>query len=216
MYTLSNVRITQNGVVYLVPCELLPYLSEIKALVATTSVTNAFLEVANNHNIVLFKKEPLKTVRQQPPAAPIKLRLAQPVDYFILTTVAGQFDVIEPSGYTLYTDDAKFISTFNVKSESMTYATMNEKTALVTLFKGAFPKPAICTSIDNSNLRDCTGLIVENRDKLLVFIPCVYSKLRYLYTPFSDNCSVFFKQIGCTLDQNSSSLLYKYTGSATL
>ena len=216
MYTLSNVRITQNGIVYLVPCELLPYLTEINALVASNTVANVFLQVAANHNVVLFKKEPLKTVRQQPPAAPIKLRLNQPVDYFILTTEGQGYDIIEPSGYTLFATDSKFISTFNVKSTFMTYATMNEKSALATLFKGTFPKAAICTSIDDSNIRDCTGLIVETRLNYLVFVPCINSKLRYLYTPFLDNSNVFFKQIGCTLDQNSSSLLFKYTGSATL
>lgn len=216
MYTLSNVRITQNGIVYLVPCELLPYVTEINALVATTTVTNAFLEVAANHNIVLFKKEPIKTVRQQPPAKPIALRLNQPVDYFIITTFASRLDIVEPTDYTLFTDDAKFVSTFNVKTESMTYATMKEKTALSTLFNGVFPKAAICTSIDNTTLRDVTGFILENRDNYLVFIPCIHSKLRYLYTPFPDNTNVFFKQISCSLDQNSVSLLYKYTGSSTL
>jgi hypothetical protein len=216
MYTLSNVRITQNGIVYLVPCELLPYLTEINSLLENNTVANVFLQVAENHNIVLFKKEPLKTVRHQPPAEPIKQRVNQPVDNFILTTFGSDVDLIDVTNYIPFTDDAKYISTFNVKTTFMTYATMKEKTALFILFRGTFPKPAICTAIDNTTLRDFTGIIYENTDKHLVFVPYIYSKLRYLYTPFPNNTNVYFKEIGCTLDQLSSILLYKYTGVASL
>lgn len=216
MYTLSNVRIIQNNIVYLVPCELLPYLTEIKALLETNPVDNVFLQVAENHNIVLFKKEPLKTVRNQPPAKPIELRVNQPVDFFILTRFGSGLNLIDIPNYIPFTDNAKYISTFNVDNRVMTYAKMEKKSFLSTLFKGAFPKAAICTSIDDTTLRDFTGIIYENESQHLVFVPYIYSKMRYLYTPFADNTNVYFKQIGCTLDQLTSSLLYKYTGVATL
>lgn len=216
MYTLSNVRITQNGIVYLVPCELLPYLTEIYALIENNTVANVFLEVAENHNIVLFKKEPLKTVRRQPPANPIAVRANQPVDYFILTTFGSNLDLIDVTNYIPFTDDAKYISTFNVNEIKMKYTRMEKRTALYTLFRGVFPKAAICTSINNTTLRDFTGIIYIDRTDHFVFVPYIHPKLRYLYTPYSDYTNVYFKQIGCTLDQLSSSLLYKYTGVATL
>lgn len=217
MYTLSNVRITQNGYVYLVPCELLPYLNEIYALMKTTSVIYAFVEVAAKYNIVLVKPEPLKPSYKKPPANPIKVRTNQPVDYFILTTYATNYNLPVFTNYETFTEDARYITTFNVGQPTMTYDTMQEKAnPMSTLFKGTFPKAATCTSIDNSNVRDYTGYILKSNTGLLVFLPVIHTNLRYLYTSPEENKGVFFKQIGCTLDQNSVSVLYKYTGSTDL
>jgi hypothetical protein len=217
MYTLSNVRITQNGYVFLVPCELLPYLNEIYELMKTTSVIYAFVEVANKYNIVLVKPEPTKPSYKKPPANPIRVRTNQPVDYFILTTVATNYDYPTLSNYEAFTDDARYITTFNVGQTSMTYATMQDKAyPMSLLFKGTFPKPAICTSIDDSNVRDFVGYILQSRTGLLIFLPMIHTNLRYLYTSPLENKGVFFKQIGCSLEQNSIDVLYKYTGSTAL
>jgi len=223
MYALSRTRITQNGIVYLVPCLLLPYLDEIKTMLTTNSVNTIFLEVATRHNIELLitamtPKRVCRTVRQQPPAAPFPVYTAQPVDFFILTSYATNYDTgaILPN-YRKYTQYARFISTFNVKTESMTYAEMKSITPpLSSLFKGVFPKTAICTSIDDSNIRDFVGIILENYDNKLVFLPCIHDNLLYLFTPLGVKINVFFKSIGCGLDINSSNVLYKYTGSTDL
>jgi len=230
MYTLSNVRITQNNTIYLVPCEILPYLNEIYELITTTSVVNAFIAVADKYGIVLIKPEPLKRVITQPPAAPIKARTTQAVDSFILTTVASGFGSIQPYEVNNYEQgsreigDFRFFTTFtlaNMTTEfvpTTTFANMKSKAGpMSTLFKGTFPKAVICSSIDDSNIRDCVGLILENRDDFLMFLPMIHVKLLYLYTPNTlPNTGVFFRRIGCSLDQNSQEVLYKYTGSTDL
>lgn len=222
MYTLSNVRITQNNVIYLVPCELLPYLNEIYELITTTSVVNAFITVADRHGVVLIKPDPIKRAYKQPPAEPIKIRTTQPVDSFILTELAtgyGSLPVV--TNYTAVASAFRFLTTFNLKSSTTTFENMQNKAGpMSTLFKGTFPKAVICTSINDSNIRDCVGYIYENTDKLLMFLPMIHTKLEYLYTPNSPethpNAEVFFRRIGCSLDQNSQEVLYKYTGSTDL
>lgn len=218
MYTLSNVRITQNGYVYLVPCELLPYLNEIYELMKTKSIIYAFVEVAAKYNIVLVKPEPTKPSYKKPPANPIQVRTNQPVDYFILTAVATNYVSPTISNYVVLDDDARYITTFNVGQPVMTYETMQSKAySMSLLFKGTFPKVAICTSIDDSNVRDYVGYILKSiRDGYLIFLPIIHVGLRYLYTSPKENKGVFFKQIGCTLEQNSVNVLYKYTGSTDL
>lgn len=222
MYSLnSNVQITQNGTVFLIPCLLLPYINEIKMLVSEMPVVDAFLQVAKTHDITLFEKKPLKTVRQQPPARPITLRLNQPVDFFKLAGDAYEVLDINTNipNYTTYDHDAKYITTFNMKQDTMTYEDMVAKSKpLSTLFKTDFVYlPAICVSIDDSNIRDCVGLIVKSRrTNYLVFVPYIHVKLNYLYTPDTMDRAVFFKRIGCSLDQNSSEINYKYTGSTDL
>jgi hypothetical protein len=183
----------------------------------TKSIIYAFVEVAAKYNIVLIKPEPTKPSYKKPPANPISVRTNQPVDYFILTTVAGNFNYPTIINYDSFTDDARYITTFNVGQTSMTYETMKTKAnPMSILFKGTFPKAAICTSIDDSNVRDFVGYIIESRTGLLIFIPTIHTSLRYLYTSPVENKGVFFKQIGCSLEQNSVNVLYKYTGSTDL
>ena len=218
MYYLSNTRITQNGIIYLVPCPLLPYLDEIKLLIGTDTIYNIFLKVAAQHNIVLIQRTPLKTVRQQPPAEPIRERTTQAVDFFMLKEYASGYDTgdVIPN-YRKDTEYAKYVSTFIIKAETTTFANMQLKSApLSGLFKGIFPKSVICTAIDDSTMRDFVGIILENNEKNLVLLPCIHTKLLYLYTPPESNINVFFKNIGCGLDQNSIAVLYKYTGSTDL
>jgi hypothetical protein len=194
-------------------------MDEIKRLIGTDTIVNIFLKVANQNNIVLFKKEPLKTVRQQPPAAPIKKLLNKPVDFFILTSKASNYIAKIPvvNKYKHFSASTFYISTFNIGESIITYNTMIDKSiSISTLFKGVFPKFAICTAIDNSNLRDFVGIILESNDDYLLFAPFIHDNLRYLFTPFSANTNVFFKNIGCGLDQNSSEVLYKYSGSTDL
>lgn len=219
MYTLSNTRITQNGTIFLVPCELLPYLDEIYVLIKTTSVVNAFIYVADRHGVVLIKPEPLKTVRTQPPAAPFKVRSNQPVDYFMLTDIATGYDSIVLTNYGTDTDNARYVTTFNLEQDTTTYENMYNKSGpMANLLKNTFPKAVICTSIDDSNIRDCVGYIIQSRvAKLLIFLPMIHIKLEYLYTPNQKtNAGVFFRKIGCSIDQNSQDVLYKYTGSTDL
>lgn len=222
MYTLSNIRIVQNGIIFPVPCPLVPYLTDIKALLYDKSVQQAFIEVAAKYNIILFAPEPLKRRIQQFSAAPILESTAQPVDSFILSY---SWDTYWPSydttSYRAYRDNARYLTTFNSESSTMTYELLLKKSpSLAYLFKGTFPKAAICVPI-TENAPIHTGYIMYadryNTKAPFVFIPIIHNKLLPFYSPITvSNTSVYFKNIGCSLEQNSREVLYKYTKSTDL
>ena len=222
MYTLSNIRIVQNGVIFPVPCPLVPYLTEIKALLYDKSVQQAFIEVAAKYNIVLFASEPIKRRIQQFPALPIPVSTSQAVDSFIL---GGPWSVYWPAydttTYRAYRNDARYLTTVNVESATMNYELLKQKSGpLAYLFKGTFPKSAICVPI-TENVPVHTGLIMYsdrfNTNSSFVFIPLIHIKLIPFYSPITmANTSVYFQNIGCSLEQNSREVLYKYTKSTDL
>ena len=222
MYTLSNIRIVQNGVIFPVPCPLVPYLTEIKALLYDKTVQQAFIEVAAKYKIVLFATEPVKRRIQQYPALPIRATTAQPVDSFILTNRWSYYlPPFDPTTYRIYRDDARYLTTFNSESLTMNYKLLVDKSGpLSYLFKGTFPKAAICVPI-TEKVPIHTGLIMYSdqysTDSSFVFIPLIHNKLIPFYSPITEpNTSVYFQNIGCSLEQNSRTVLYKYTKSTDL
>ena len=222
MYTLSNIRIVQNGIIFPVPCPLVPYLADIKVLLYDKTVQQAFIEVAAKYNIVLFAPEPIKRRIQQFPALPIPVSTAQPVDSFILSNSWSEYwPTYDTNTYRAYRDDSRYVTTFNVGSSTMNLELLKEKSSsLAYLFKGTFPKAAICVPI-TENIPIHTGLIMYSdrfdTNSSFVFIPLIHNKLIPFYSPITvSNTSVYFQNIGCSLEQNSREVLYKYTKSTDL
>lgn len=222
MYTLSNIRIVQNGIIFPVPCPLVPYLTDIKALLYDKSVQQAFIEVAAKYNIVLFAPEPIKRRIQQFPALPIQVSTSQAVDSFILTnTWTDYWPDYDTNTYRAYRDDSRYLTTFNAESSTMNYELLKAKSGpLAYLFKGTFPKAAICVPI-TENVPIHTGFIMYsdryNTNSPFVFIPIIHIKLIPFYSRITvSNTAVYFQNIGCSLEQNSKEVLYKYTKSTDL
>jgi len=228
MYTLSNIRIVQNGIIFPVPCPLVPYLAEIKQRLYYKSVQQAFIEVAAKYKIVLFAPEPTIRRIQQYPAKPIPLSVSQPVDSFILNNLKFEYSPVYPSDYQAYKTDARYLTTFNVGFPTMTLAQLEAKSpSLFYLFKGTFPKSAICVPI-TENAPIHVGYIMYSKRLIantsigdpssnLLFIPIIHNKLIPFYSRItSANTSVYFKNIGCSLEQNSREVLYKFTKSTDL
>jgi hypothetical protein len=222
MYTLSNIRIVQNGIIFRVPCPLVPYLTDIKALLYDKSIQQAFVEVAAKYNIILFAPEPLKRRIQQFPPEPILKSTAQPVDSFILTTAWNTYwPSYDTTSYRAFRDDSRYLTTLNSESPTMTYELLvSKKSSLAYLFKGTFPKAAICVPI-TENVPIHTGYIMYsdryNTKAPFVFTPIIHNKLLPFYSPITvSNTAVYFKNIGCSLEQNSREVLYKYTKSTDL
>jgi hypothetical protein len=73
-----------------------------------------------------------------------------------------------------------------------------------------FTLSCICSTI-NSNIPDQVGYIINDTNGKLLFVPAIHKQLRYLYTPNKTNDLVYFTNIGCTIFDNTSAVLYKYT-----
>lgn len=222
MYTLSNIRIVQNGIIFLVPCPLVPYLSDIKALLPDKGVQQSFIEVAAKYKIVLFAPEPIKRRIQQFPASPNRTSTAQPVDSFILGNPwRFYFPTFDANLYRSYPEDGRYLTTLNSESSTMNFELLqNKSSSLAYLFKGSFPKAAICVPI-TENVPVHTGYILYsdrfNTNSPFVFVPLIHIKLIPFYSPITiSNTSVYFQNIGCSLEKNSIDVLYKYTKSTDL
>jgi hypothetical protein len=222
MYTLSNIRIVQNGIIFPVPCPLVPYLTDIKALLYNKSVQQAFIEVAAKYKIMLVPPEPIKRRIQQFPALPRKVSTSQAVDSFILGNLwSYYFPAFDTNSYRSYPEHGRYLTTFNAESPTMNYALMKQNSEpLSYLFKGSFPKAAICVPI-TENVPIHTGYIMYsdqyNINSPFVFVPLIHNKLIPFYSKITvSNTSVYFQNIGCSLEQNSKEVLYKYTKSTDL
>jgi len=152
MYSLSKLYIDQNGFRYYIPCPLVPYMDEIYEKTKTLTVKEALLAVASEKGIQLFKKEPLRRLYQQGPAAPVKATSSS-LSWFLLGDLGYgrifqyQYDAPVPSemlnnvNYTFKPLEARFMytntaSTFSYgvyQTTTMTYQQM--KTDAPMLYK---------------------------------------------------------------------------------
>jgi hypothetical protein len=124
----------------------------------------------------------------------------------------------------LYTNNARFFTYSYYATYTLTFQQMQEGSpTLAKIFSDAIPyKDNIFTTVRplqlscrcisvNSSITDQPGYIIsDGRDKLL-FCPTIHKSLLSLYTPFKTEDIVFFTNIGCSMFDITSEVLYKYT-----
>lgn len=225
LYTLSNISIVQGGYSYYVPCPLVPYISEINALLSRYTIRAAFLKVALDHNIKLLEyKNTCRRTYQQPQANPIPLSIAKSVDSFILTTGGPSNDGFVPSPYVERPGDSRFLTTFGVGASVMTYSTMQTYSLPLSKLFSSFMTTltnvplayiaCVCVPI-TVNTPSFTGIIYIGSGQKFVFLPVIHPKLLSFYDALPPgNISVYFQGLGCSIAQNSLNLLYQYTKDA--
>jgi hypothetical protein len=71
-------------------------------------------------------------------------------------------------------------------------------------------KACICISTNNSRAEQ-PGYIIHDAAGNLIFVPTIHKKLLYLYLPITSGEIVYFSDIGCSMEDITSKILYKYT-----
>ncbi len=70
--------------------------------------------------------------------------------------------------------------------------------------------PCMCFSVTTKKAEH-SGYLMNDNEGQILFYPAIHKKLLYLYEPYNADSIVFFSNIGCTIDDISSKILYKYT-----
>jgi len=120
--------------------------------------------------------------------------------YATLTMTYALMKTNSPLLYKLF-DDSIIIKTKTDASGNIFYPfTTNYPTTL----------PCICYSV-TTKTPEHSGFLMHDDKGNIIFYPAIHKALLYLYTPFTKDSIVFFSDIGCSIDDLTNKILYKYT-----
>lgn len=113
--------------------------------------------------------------------------------------------------YQKMKNDSPLLYTLFDDSISIKFVTDDNGTVSYPFTKGySLALPCICTSI-NTKKAEHSGYLMNDNEGNILFYPAIHKKLLYLYEPYTTDSVVYFSNIGCSIDDISSSILYKYT-----
>lgn len=207
-YTSSDkkVSVTRNGVTiqYLVPCILLPYITELQQNLNQMTIQKAIYATALNHGIVIQQQQN-SVQRYQYGVVTAK---PHPLDYsfndiFVLykgdierSVSLPKYSVTIPE-YTSSYLDAQYIRVANDdgKTFALTINDINKNKIFGNIFTN-FPCTVLC-STNNKYKKQQFGIVfLEEGSGKLIYLPYYYNKLKLYYFNLPTECSVLFDNIG--------------------